>query len=215
LIYKITIFWRRRVHEFEVLGYDQAERLREIGIPEHRIRLKRDPSPISIPPDTRPLGRPAEFEGKHLLLYSGNWGVAHDVQTFVDGYAAHHRQGRAHVVLWLNAVGSGADRVEQILRRGGLPFVRTQPVPLEQLAALLLAPDSHLITLSDAFVGFALPSKVHACIASQKPIVFIGSRRSDVHLLCEEGPSLYRRVAVGDAATFARILDGLALPGSA
>ena len=112
LIYTITIFWRRRVHEFEVLGYDQAERLREIGIPDHRIRLKRDPSPIAIAPDTPPLARPAEFEGKHLLLYSGNWGMAHDAQTFLDGYAEHHRRGDGRVVLWLNAVGAKADAVE-------------------------------------------------------------------------------------------------------
>ena len=135
LIYEITIFWRRRVHEFEVLGYDQAERLREIGIPDHRIRLKRDPSPISISPDTRPLARPAEFEGKHLLLYSGNWGVAHDVQTFLDGYAEHHRRGDGRVVLWLNAVGSGARCCRESLREAGLPFLRSSPCRSSSSAA--------------------------------------------------------------------------------
>ena len=210
LIYTMTIFWRRRVHEFEVLGNDQAERLRQIGIPAYRIRLKRDPSPIAIAPDTPPLARPAEFEGKHLLLYSGNWGMAHDAQTFLDGYAEHHRRGDGRVVLWLNAVGAKADGVETALREAGLPFFRSRPAPLEQLGRLLVTADSHLITLSDAFVGYVLPSKVYGCIASRKPIVFIGSERSDVHHMCVESSNPYYRMAMGDAAELARVLDRLA-----
>ena len=83
-------------------------------------------------------------------------------------------------------------------------------MPLEQLGRLLVTPDAHLITLSDAFVGFVLPSKVHGCIASGKPIVFIGSERSDVHRMCWESWNPYYRVAVGDAAELARVLDRLA-----
>ena len=210
LAYWATIFWRRRVHEFEVLGHDQAQHLRDIGIADDRIRLKPDPSPVSITPDTQPLPRPPGFDGKHLLLYSGNWGIAHNVQTFLDGYAAHHRRGTGRVVLWLNAVGSGALTVEETLRRYGLPFHRSQLVPIDHLGALLVTPNSHLITLSDAFVGFVVPSKAHGCIASRKPIVFIGSERSDVHRLCWESGCDYTRVAAGDAAGFARTLEHLA-----
>lgn len=209
-LYRATVFWRRRVHEFEVLGNSQAERLREIGIPAERIRLKPDPSPVAISPETRPLPRPPGLEGKHLLLYSGNWGVAHDAQTFLDGYAEHHRRGNSQVVLWLNAVGTKADGIEAALRKAGLPVFRSRPVPLEQLGPLLVTADSHLISLSDAFVGYVLPSKVHACIASRKPIVFIGSERSDVHHVCVESSNLYYRIAMGDAAGLARVLDRLA-----
>ena len=210
LAYWVTIFWRRRVHEFEVLGQDQAEQLRAIGIAADRIRLKPDPSPVTITPDTQPLPRPAGLEGKHLLLYSGNWGIAHNVQTFLDGYAAHHRHGTGRVVLWLNAVGSGAQIVEETLRRYDLPLHRTQLVPIDQLGPLLVTPDAHLITLSDAFVGLVVPSKVHGCIASRKPVVYIGSERSDVHRLCWESGCDYTRVATGDAAGFARTLEHLA-----
>ena len=131
LAYWATLFWRRRVDEFEVLGHDQAQLLRDIGIADDRIRFKPDPSPVTITADTQPLPRPPGFEGKQLLLYSGNWGIAHNVQTFLDGYAAHHRQGTGRVVLWLNAVGSGADTVEETLRRYGLPFHHSQLVPID------------------------------------------------------------------------------------
>jgi hypothetical protein len=110
--------------------------------------------------------------------------VAHDHETFLAAYERHHRHGSARVALWLNAAGMRANTLADALTAKALPFVRTQPVPLESLAALLVTPDAHLITLRDAFVGFVLPSKVYGCMESGRDIVFIGPRASDVHLLC-------------------------------
>lgn len=210
LLYRVTLFWRRRVHVFEALGHDQMERLKEAGIGPERIRYKPDPSPVDIGPETRPLPRPDAARDRCLLLYSGNWGVAHDIATFVEGYARHHRRGGGRVLLWLNAVGGGAAEVAAALEARALPFVRGTPVPTDQLASLLVTPDAHLITLSDAFVGFVLPSKVHGCIESGRPVLFIGSERSDVHRLCSEKMRApYWRVDVGDAEGCARVLDEL------
>jgi len=207
-----TIFLRKRVDRFEVLGEDQRRRLHEIGIPDERIELKRDGPPVEIPAETEPLPRPPELAGKAVLLYSGNFGVAHDDATFVEGYTRHHREGSGRVVLWLNATGAKADRVEAELRRRGLPVYRSRPVPLEDLARLLVTPDAHLITLRDEFVGYVLPSKVYGCIASGRPVLFIGSSASDVHLLCREGLAEggYHRTAVGEDAALARVLESLA-----
>lgn len=214
LFYRWTVFLRRRVGRFEVLGEDQRERLLATGVRPGRIFLKRDPSPVEIPPGTPPLDRPAELAGRVVLLYSGNFGVAHDHETFVEGYRRHHREGSGRVALWLNATGSKADRVEEILRREGLPVHRSRPVPLDLLPRLLVTPDAHLITLRDEFVGFVLPSKVYGCVQSGRPVLYVGSPRSDVHLLCGDGGGLpdggYHRLDVGDAAGVAKALEGLA-----
>jgi hypothetical protein len=105
LFHRWTVALRRRVDRFEVLGEDQRRRLLEIGIPGERIVLKRDPSPVEIPPGTAPLEIPEELRGRKVLLYSGNFGVAHDHETFVEGYRRHHREGSGRVALWLNATG--------------------------------------------------------------------------------------------------------------
>lgn len=211
LLYRLTLFWRRRIDHFEVLGEDQRARLLDIGIPPGRITLKRDPSPVEILPDTPPLARPAGAEGKLLLLYSGNWGVAHDVDTFIAAYRRHHQTGSGRFVLWLNAVGARADTVEAAIRAADLPLIRTRPVPLDQLASLLVTPDAHLITLLDRFVGFVLPSKVYGCVASGRPVLYVGSERSDVHLLCAGRPGLqYRRVDVADVEGCAAAIERLA-----
>lgn len=203
---------RRRVDRFEVLGEDQRLRLLEQGIAAERIVLARNPSPVEITPATEPLPRPTELADRLLLLYSGNFGVAHEDATFIEGYRLHHRRGSGRVGLWLNATGAKADRIEETLRRDGLPVHRSRPIPLEQVARLLVTPDAHLVTLRDAFVGYVLPSKVHGCIASGLPVLFVGSERSDVDLLCRQElpPDRYRRVAVGDAAGVAAALEELA-----
>ena len=208
---RVTLFWRRRVDRFQILSEDQRVRLLAIGISSDKISLMRDASPVPVPRDTEPLPRPAGAEGKLILLYSGNWGVAHDVGTFVGAYRRHHQTGSGRFVLWLNAVGANASVVGNMLRQEHLPLVQTSPGPLDQLASLLVTPDAHLITLSDAFVGYVLPSKVYGCVASRRPILYVGSTASDVHLLCaERSDGIYERVDVGDIDACAAALEQLA-----
>ena len=60
--------------------------------------------------------------------------------------------------------------------------------------------ERHLVTLRDAFVGYVLPSKIHACIESGKRILFVGSKSSDVHLLASRAlpADRYCQVNMGD-----------------
>jgi hypothetical protein len=201
LLLRLTRFWRRRIAEFEVLGADQARRLADSGIAVERMRMKRDPSPVAFAPAVVALPLPNELRGgSGVILYSGNWGVAHDDGTFIEGYAKYFARSKLGLRFWLNATGAKADRVESELRSRALPVHRSRPVPLESLPRLLLAADVHVITLRDPFVGYVLPSKVHACIESGKRILFVGSESSDVHLLASRAlpPDRYCRVNVGD-----------------
>jgi hypothetical protein len=209
--HRLTVALRRRVDRFEVLGEDQRRRLLEQGIPPARIVLKRDPSPVEIPAGTAPLPRPPELGGGCLLLYSGNFGVAHDDATLIAGYRRHHRTGSGRTRLWLNATGARADQVEAALRAEGLPLHRGRPLPLAELPRLLVTPDAHLITLRDAFVGYVLPSKVYGCLESGRDILYVGSRGSDIHLLCTAGRAGgYFQVETGDDQGLARALEALA-----
>lgn len=210
LLLFLTNFWRRRVDGFEVLGLDQRRRLQETGVPERRMTLVRDGSPVTFTGQEHPEPLPQPLAGTVVLLYSGNFGVAHEVETVVEGYARHHRQGSGRVHLWLSATGGGADEVATRLGQQGLPFHRSAPVPLERLAGLLLAPAAHLVTLKDAFVGFVMPSKIYACVASGRPTLYVGSAASDVDLIAREGRADYWHVVCGDAAGFALALEAIA-----
>lgn len=207
----ITWFLRRRVDAFEVLGEDQRRVLVAGGIAPERITLKRDTSPIRISRSVKPASRPRELAGRQVLLYSGNYGVPHEVETVVDGLIRHHRAGSGRFALWLNASGANADVVENRLRSAGIPIARSEPGPLEQLPALLAAADAHLITLRPSFSGIVLPSKIYACLDSGRPILFVGPKSSDVHLLCTQTERLtYEQVDPADSAGFASALERLA-----
>src|SRR5262245_65903247 len=130
LLLRLTHFWRRRIDAFEVLGIDQARRLADSGILAERIRLKRDPSPVTFAPKLLPLSLPDELRrGSGIILYSGNWGVAHDDNTFIEAYSEYFRQSRLGLRFWLNATGAKADRVECELRARGVPIYRSKLVP--------------------------------------------------------------------------------------
>ena len=93
----------------------------------------------------------------------------------------------------------------------GLPIYRSHLVPLDALPRLLRTADVHLITLRDPFVGYVLPSKTHACIASGKRILFVGSENSDVHLLANEAlqSGMYWHVNVGDVGRLESALHAI------
>ncbi len=210
-LYQLTLFWRRRVAVFEAIGEDQKARLVAINIPQTQMRLVRDPAPVAFAVNLQAKTKPDAFAQAHAILYSGNFGVAHDDKTFLGGYAQFNAQYPGRAKLWLNAVGKKADQIEHACNLSKLPIYRSQPVPLHELPALLISADLHLITLRDAFVGFVLPSKVYACIDSGRPILFVGSAGSDVHLLCSTrvATGKYRRVDVGDVQGVTAALDAL------
>jgi hypothetical protein len=201
---------RHVVDRFEVLGLDQHRLLVEGGIDANRITLRRDTSPVTIT-GSELAPRPAELTNRKVLLYSGNCGASHEIDTVIAGLVRHHRDGNGRFGLWLNATGHNADRLEAELRNADIPVARGRTVPLHQLGGLLMAADAHLVTLRTQFSGIVIPSKIYACLATRRPIVFVGPQSSDVHHLCLEGAAaLYRHVDPGDPAAFAAALEQIA-----
>jgi hypothetical protein len=208
ILQSLTWFLRRRVDFFQVLGEDQRQILINGGIPAARISIKRDRSPVLWTGNETPLPSPPELIGHKILLYSGNYGLAHEADTVVEGLIRHHRNGSGRFGFWLNASGQNADAVYKRLSVAQVPLARSRPVALDCLGGLLAAADVHLITLRTQFSGIVLPSKIYACIESRRPILFVGPATSDVHLLCMRSEQLlYRRIEPGDADGFAEALE--------
>lgn len=212
MLQRTSWFLRRQaVDRFEVLGLDQRRRLIEGGIGADRITVRRDTSPVVVTEGETKPPRPPELRNCKVLLYSGNCGVTHEIETVIAGLVRHHHEGSGRFGLWLNATGRNADRLEAGLRDAEVPVARGKTVPLHQLAGLLMAADAHLVTLRPQFSGMVLPSKIYACLATRRPILFVGPQSSDVHHLClESACAFYRHVNPGDPAAFAAALERLA-----
>jgi hypothetical protein len=208
ILQALTWFLRRRVDSFQVLGQDQRQILLRGGIAPARISIKRDRSPVVWTGKETPLPTPPELIGRKILLYSGNYGLAHETDTVIEGLIRHHQNGSGRFALWLNASGQNADAVANRLSLAKVPLARSRPVSLSSLGALLAAADVHLITLRTRFSGIVLPSKIYACIESRRPILFVGPATSDIHLLCTHSEQVpYRRIEPGDSDGFAEALE--------
>jgi hypothetical protein len=199
---------RRRVDRIEALSDCQRRRLVDCGVPNEKIIVLRDPSPVAFPSNVATERRPfARHEP--VLLYSGNLGLAHDWQTFAQAYRLHVNQGSNRVRLWLNATGLQASNLEDFCLAHALPIHRSQTVPLTELAGVLQAADAHLVTLNAEFWGFVIPSKIYACLLSTKPVLYIGPAESDLHALVS-ADSRGWSVRNGDVATSLQMLEVIA-----
>ncbi len=173
---------RRSADRLEALSECQLKRLVESGVPEHKITIVRDASPVDFAPHIMPAPRPFN-DDEVALLYSGNLGVAHDWTSFAEAYRQHVHEGADRVRLWLNAGGVNAPALKAYCETHDLPVYVSAPVPLEDLAGVLMAADAHLILLGDPFWGYVFPSKTYACLDSGRPCLFFGPEHSDVHAL--------------------------------
>ncbi len=198
---------RRRAHKLEVLSECQAQRLLDDGLPRTRIEIVRDGSPVDFSKPFQIPPRPFP-DDKVTLLYSGNLGEAHDIETFAEAYRRHVQEGANRVRLWLNATGTKKARLAEFCRQHDLPIHVTPPVPLDELAGVLSAASMHLVSLGQPFWGYVIPSKIYACLESRRPILYIGPRESDVHSLVERAPGSVS-IRNGDVEACARFLDGL------
>lgn len=200
---------RRAANLVEVLGEDQHRRLSENGMASARIRLLRDRSPIGSWVGASAAPRPFA-EDEVLLLYSGNMGTAHEVETFCAAYRSHVETGSNRVRLWINGTGKGIDTVRRYCEEHRLPLHVTPPAPLANLPGILLAADAHLVLLGDPFWGYVLPSKIYACLESRRPIFYVGPAESDVHLLAQRHATEYWHVTPSDVEGCLNALESLA-----
>lgn len=201
---------RRQASCIEIIGEDQGRRLRASGVPAERLRLVRDASPVEVAPDGPAAPRPFGPD-KLVLLYSGNLGVAHDAAAFCEAYRRHVRQGADRVRLWVNGSGVRVAELKAYCERHDLPLHLTGPAPLAELPSLLRAADLHLVLLGAPFWGYVLPSKIYACLASARPVLYVGPPESDVALLLREHPQAgHAAVAAGDADACFEALEAFA-----
>lgn len=142
---------------------------------------------------------------RRLVMYSGNMGRAHDMQTIADGI---RRLRGMQDVRWL-FVGNGDNRgsIERLAAEQAnvelLPYVERALLPQSLSAA-----DVHLIALKPEVVGLLEPSKLYGIMAAGRPSVFVGPAESEVARTIAAEPC-GQLVRNGDASGFAEALSFL------
>jgi len=113
-----------------------------------------------------------------VLMYSGNMGRGHRIQEFL---LAAERLGSTGP-RWAFA-GGGPRAAEVAYFRATHPDARVEVLPYvsrSELFESLRSADVHLVSLSSAWQGVIVPSKLQAAFALGRPVIFVGPEDNEV-----------------------------------
>jgi glycosyltransferase involved in cell wall biosynthesis len=120
-----------------------------------------------------PMARSLGLEDVFTVVYSGNLGVAHDLDTIARAIELTRDDGR---LCWLFIGGGNRfDDLRRMVDERRWPHVRILPFqPREHLNASLNLADVHLVSQLPAFTGVVVPSKLFGILAVGKPVILVG-----------------------------------------
>lgn len=162
---------RRRADGIIALGECMKQRLISRGIPADRIAVAENWADADA---IQPLPRAGDPD-QLVLLYSGNLGLAHDLETLTESMRQLRLDDRFRFLF----VGSGGRRQElaNFCEKHAIASAELRPyVQRDSLSESLSAGDIGLVTQKEACCGSVVPSKVYGLLAAGRPILFIGPK---------------------------------------
>ncbi len=193
---RLADFSRCRANSNIVLGPCMRDRLAARGIPAAGIAVAENWVDSSI---IRPQPFP---EGPLTVLYAGNFGLAHDVDTIAHAIPRLDRSRFRFVF-----VGGGprlAEMQDRCPEAVFLPYERRQELP-----ARFAACHVGLVTQITAACGTLVPSKMYAYMAAGRPFVFIGPPGATPALIAARHGCGWR-IDPGDVDSLLELLEQLA-----
>jgi colanic acid biosynthesis glycosyl transferase WcaI len=194
----------RHAHTVAVTSPGMAERITDRGVPASKVKWIPNWAdegsfyPTSTSAATHSALGPLRA---YTAMYAGNFGELQSLETVIE--AADHLRGRADIGFVLVGAGVAEGRLRAMVEARALDNVRfLPPQPFKQMADVLSAGDTQLVSLRDApLFASTLPSKLQATLAAGRPVV--GAVRGDAaRVIRESGAG--DAVSPGDASALAR-----------
>jgi colanic acid biosynthesis glycosyl transferase WcaI len=119
-----------------------------------------------------------DLESPFTIIYLGNAGFGHRFETVVE--AAEQLKDDPFIFLFVGG-GQKWTWLADAVKTRGLENVILRPyVPKETTPAVMATADCALITMTNEALGLISPSKLHANLAMQLPILYIGPEHSNI-----------------------------------
>ncbi len=136
------------------------------------------------------------------VLYAGNLGLAHPVETIIEA-AAIVAEAEPAVEFMFVGQGKGYDTLIELRTRKHLENIKLMPVqPADRLPALMQSGDIHLISMHEQAAGCIVPSKLYSAFAAGRPCIFVGPAASETAKSIEDFKAGHV-LPQGDAETLA------------
>lgn len=196
-----------------VLGRCMADLVRSKGVPEEKIRMigvwsdQEEVRPV--PRNENPYRAEWGIEDRMLVMYSGNFGIGHDVATFLE--AARSLRNDDGIRFAFVGGGKKKAEVEAFVTEHGLEStcIIAPYQPRERLDELLSAADLHLVSLLEGVEGIMVPCKLFGILAAGRPALYIGSEKSEISRVVVEN-DCGASVRQGDIEGLVEVIRGFA-----
>ncbi len=161
----------RRADHCVVLGPHMGERLVRKQVALDRISH----IPVwghELKPVDEPLPFEEQLQGKFVVMYSGNVGLAHTFDAICE--AAHVLRDDDRFTFLFVGGGRRMQDIQAFQAEHDLANILiTGYVPREMLGRSLQLGDVHLISLRDGMAGAVVPSKLYGIMAAARPVIFV------------------------------------------
>lgn len=214
---RLNRFALRQADRAVVLGRCMQERVREKGVDRgHVVHIGVWSGQVEMEMPAREANPYREEWGlgdRFVVMYSGNFGLAHDVATFLE--AAMRLKDDDGIRFVFAGGGKKKAEVEAFVAEHGLDnCVLAEYQPRAKLHESLGVADVHLASMVPGSEGVVVPCKLFGIMAAGKPTLFIGRASSELgRVLHEHGAG--EIVEPGDAAGLVSRIRGLAADRSA
>jgi glycosyltransferase involved in cell wall biosynthesis len=196
----LSDFVYRQADRVVVLGPYMADRVLCKGVrPDRLVTIpvwSRRDEVYPVERETNLLRKSLGLQGKFVAMYSGNHGLAHSFDEFLE--AARRLRDRDDIVFVFSGSGPRAQEVRLAQERDQLSNIRLLDyVPRAKLAHWLCLADVHLISMRPEMTGIVVPGKLYGIMAAARPALFVGPAH------CESADTIRRAgcgltVASGD-----------------
>ncbi len=212
LLEKVHRFCFNHCDRSVVLGRCMRDRLIDKGIPKKKIALIPPWADIDelqpVPRDENPLRKEWGLQGKLVVMYSGNLGLAHDIDTLRG--AMEKLRGRDDIRFVFVGGGKLMTQLQTYCQEHNLTNAIFKPYqPREAIRTSLSLADLHLISQANAMTGLLVPSKLYGIMASGRASIFVGKPEAEVALVLQEN-NAGKVVAIGDVDGLADTITALA-----
>ncbi len=171
-----------------VLSNDMKQTCKQHGVSESSLRVLpnwTDTTKIVPQKQNNAFRMINGWNDKFLVMYSGNLGLAHELNALIDAAAMLKDNDTIHFVI----IGEGVQKkaITQRVTENNLANITImEKQPYEKLAESLSAADVHFVSLKSGVEQCLFPSKVYGILASGSPLLALASKSSELIQFIEE-----------------------------
>lgn len=122
-----------------------------------------------------------DTDEKFTVLYSGNIGRFHELETTINAIDRLESVGRMDVQLLIIGEGARKAELQQYVTQQGIENVRFLPFqPLKRLPETLTCGDASLVGINPKMEGMCVSSKLYSSLAAGQPILAVVGENDEV-----------------------------------